>query len=397
MVKKDKKDNEKQSQENFYSVILTEVMRHSSLLAEEKILYGHISSLCNRYGYCYASNQYFADLFKGRKKRASDKTGDEKISTRTICRWLKSLKEYGFVIYKNSKSKHRKIYLQTQRELQFYYDKDVAVEKVYYDKQKHSTTTNNDTSKELLYLKKTISKTISVCTHTDENSKEKKSTTKDTKKKELVFSNWLEEFKGDKDYENFKEKRYDLEYYFKRVKNSCSCRGSKLNNYDFITGNMKNFILNDINSPKFEVQLLKKQPISKQEQKQRQEHEEKEMKSSAQKIVLSKTKELIEKKELWDSLTTEEKITIERKWRYNKDLEAKRFDIETLSFEYANEICDKNNTYWYSPERHSKLIEIVKEEILDILHLNPDGSERVVEESATADFAQNAQQITDNK
>ena len=48
-----------------------------------KSLYGEIRSLCNREGYCWASNEYFAQTFS--------------ISTRTITRWIGLLEKCGHI------------------------------------------------------------------------------------------------------------------------------------------------------------------------------------------------------------------------------------------------------------------------------------------------------------
>jgi hypothetical protein len=45
-----------------FAVIQAPVLYSKQLNDAEKIIYGHISNLCNEYGYCYATNQYLSDL-----------------------------------------------------------------------------------------------------------------------------------------------------------------------------------------------------------------------------------------------------------------------------------------------------------------------------------------------
>ncbi len=50
------------SHRSAFAVIQAPVLYNKQLNDAEKIIYGHISNLCNEFGYCYATNQYLAEL-----------------------------------------------------------------------------------------------------------------------------------------------------------------------------------------------------------------------------------------------------------------------------------------------------------------------------------------------
>lgn len=66
-----------------YWAVIPANVRYSKLKANAKLLFGEISALSNREGYCWASNKYFADLYG--------------VSKNTISLWINQLKEFGFV------------------------------------------------------------------------------------------------------------------------------------------------------------------------------------------------------------------------------------------------------------------------------------------------------------
>jgi hypothetical protein len=67
---------------SYYAIIPAEV-RYSNLKPNAKLLYGEITALSGKLGYCYASNNYFAELYD--------------VSKNTISSWISDLKKLGFI------------------------------------------------------------------------------------------------------------------------------------------------------------------------------------------------------------------------------------------------------------------------------------------------------------
>ena len=72
--------NEKPS---YFSILTADVRYDERLKASEKIMYSEITALSNKYGYCSASNNYFAKLYKVEKN--------------TVSLWINNLKKYGYI------------------------------------------------------------------------------------------------------------------------------------------------------------------------------------------------------------------------------------------------------------------------------------------------------------
>lgn len=71
----------------YYAIIPATVRYDKKLNSGAKLLYGEITALCSKEGYCWASNKYFSDLYD--------------TSDRTISRWVKQLKDGGYINCKN--------------------------------------------------------------------------------------------------------------------------------------------------------------------------------------------------------------------------------------------------------------------------------------------------------
>lgn len=72
-----------EQQKSYYAIIPANVRYDKDLAPNAKLLYGEITSLCNEKGYCWASNQYFAELYGA--------------SVLSVKRWVNSLVTKGYV------------------------------------------------------------------------------------------------------------------------------------------------------------------------------------------------------------------------------------------------------------------------------------------------------------
>jgi hypothetical protein len=90
--------NEKPS---FYAILPAYVRYEKRLKPAERLLFAEISALTNKFGYCTASNGYFAELY-----------GIEK---ETVSRWVNHLAKLGFLrlelVYEGKQIKGRKIWI----------------------------------------------------------------------------------------------------------------------------------------------------------------------------------------------------------------------------------------------------------------------------------------------
>ena len=79
----------KEMENNFknYAIIPLEILRDKDLCSSAKLLYGEISLYSTQYGFCWASNKHFAELYG--------------VSVRTIQNWLTLLSEKGYISIKN--------------------------------------------------------------------------------------------------------------------------------------------------------------------------------------------------------------------------------------------------------------------------------------------------------
>ena len=67
----------------YYAIIPATVRYDQRLTPNAKLLFGEITALCHQEGYCWAGNQYFADLYD--------------VSKTSISTWIGNLKDAGHI------------------------------------------------------------------------------------------------------------------------------------------------------------------------------------------------------------------------------------------------------------------------------------------------------------
>jgi len=89
------------SEPSFYAIIPADVRYDKVLCANAKLLYGEITALANKEGFCWASNEYFAKLYE--------------VDKNTISRWVSSLRAQGYIRVEIIDRVDRKIFIADSR------------------------------------------------------------------------------------------------------------------------------------------------------------------------------------------------------------------------------------------------------------------------------------------
>ena len=124
---------------SYYSIIPATVRYDHNLKANEKLMYGEITALSSKNGYCWAENRYFAELYDVHKI--------------TISKWLKNLEDNGYI-----RTELKYVYGTKQVSKRLIYINDTPISQIAkgyktndYDpinqntKEELSTTSNNNT------------------------------------------------------------------------------------------------------------------------------------------------------------------------------------------------------------------------------------------------------------
>tara|TARA_R100000781_G_scaffold114978_1_gene88229 strand:+ start:1495 stop:2091 length:597 start_codon:yes stop_codon:yes gene_type:complete len=112
-----------------YYANIPATVRYSSLKPNAKLLYGEITALSNKLGYCFASNSYFAELYG--------------VSKNTVSRWISDLNNLGFISVEIERNYNKQI---TKRIIGIV-QKDVrSIDKMSKENTTRINTTSNNIS-----------------------------------------------------------------------------------------------------------------------------------------------------------------------------------------------------------------------------------------------------------
>ena len=127
-----------EEKKNYYAIIPANVRYDKSITPNAKLLYGEITALCNEKRYCWASNNYFADLYE--------------VTPQAISKWINQLAKKGYITLDYERAgkeiKQRNIYIATYQQI----IKEVSTKddgginkrlRGYQQKIKENTTVNN--------------------------------------------------------------------------------------------------------------------------------------------------------------------------------------------------------------------------------------------------------------
>ena len=131
---------------NYYAIIPANVRYDTNICANAKLLYGEITSLCDKKGICWATNDYFAKLYGVTKK--------------SISVWLSQLINAGYVkskiIYKGNTKEVENRLLSIEEKVNTYGRKsDDPIEENFFYPMEEKVKENNTSSTNIIneYIK----------------------------------------------------------------------------------------------------------------------------------------------------------------------------------------------------------------------------------------------------
>ena len=118
----------------YYAIIPAHIRYDDSLKAQAKLLYGELTALCNKEGYCWASNKYFSELYQ--------------VNPKTVSAWINELKRAGHIKTQVNREdgNSRKIFVTNPEKVGGGFHEKVETSPSKAEHNSTSITTTNNTS-----------------------------------------------------------------------------------------------------------------------------------------------------------------------------------------------------------------------------------------------------------
>lgn len=176
-------------QPNYYSIIPASVRYDKELKANEKLLYGEITALANKNGYCWAENKYFGNLYGVEKETAS--------------RWVSNLEKQGYIRTElirgaGKEIKERRIYIQdpllTKKSIPYRQKNQYPIDEKIKEELNNTSINNTSINKDHSTAKAERIPYKSIIDYLNEKTGKRYSHTAN-KNKDLIKARWNEGFR----------------------------------------------------------------------------------------------------------------------------------------------------------------------------------------------------------
>jgi len=151
----------KMDKPSYFAILTADVRYDKTLKPLARLLYAEITALCNQEGYCWAGNQYFADLYE--------------VDKNTVSGWIGQLKTRGYITvqleYKEGTKQILKRYIRINGEginkiIDTSLQKDrYPINEIIEVNSTDNNTINNKTNKGVRFTPPSVEQVMEYCNH----------------------------------------------------------------------------------------------------------------------------------------------------------------------------------------------------------------------------------------
>lgn len=115
---------------NYYAIIPASVRYDKNLKPNAKLLYGEITALCGKEGFCWATNSYFSELYN--------------VSSETISRWISQLSAANYIhVYVEKQEANKRVITIDKNVNTLLTKKSIPIDKKVNSYIRNNNTINN--------------------------------------------------------------------------------------------------------------------------------------------------------------------------------------------------------------------------------------------------------------